>query len=93
MRSRYTAYTKSHIDYIIATQTGPGCQHFNKKSASQWSQQANWIGLKIIAAPTPEADQAEVHFVATYELDGIQQLEEKSTFKRIGGRWKYLLKH
>lgn len=92
MRSRYTAYTLGNIDYIVATQIGPDCKHFDKAAATQWSHQADWIGLKIIAAPTPQHDTAQVHFVATYQINHrIQQLEENSTFQRINGQWRYLL--
>ncbi len=49
MRSRYGAYVLHLIDYIIAT-TVPAQQTFlDAAELMQWSREAEWLGLNVIA--------------------------------------------
>lgn len=54
------------------------------------SDDTPWLGLRILAAPAPQADAATVEFVAFYSQQGrVAQLHERSRFIRMDGRWYY----
>jgi SEC-C motif-containing protein len=93
MRSRYSAYSRANINYIIATQTDKAAEGFNATEAKQWALAAKWLGLKVLKTEAgQEPDQTgKVEFVATYKLNGtIQQIHELSEFKKIAGKWMYV---
>jgi len=69
MRSRYCAYVFGNIDYIEKTNKS-GHGDFDKKSAKEWSDNSEWIGLEII-----KVEQGLVHdevgiveFIAKYRV-------------------------
>lgn len=93
MRSRYTAYTKANIAYIIKTMRGKAAKGFDAQKAQAWARKAKWLNLTIIeATPVLENDKKGfVEFIARYELNGKQQsLHEVSEFHRQKGIWYYI---
>lgn len=94
MRSRYTAYTKANIGYIIKTMKGKAAKHFDATKSLQWAKKSKWLGLTIIEAPLPNKDNPKkglVEFIAKYELNGKQQsIHEFSEFHRQKGIWYYV---
>ena len=88
MCSRYTAYTKSDFDYLLATwhsSTRP--DNLDEKSSQQW------IGLKILHTEAGQTDDSEgvVEFIARYKINGRAfRLHEISHFVKEGGRWFYV---
>jgi SEC-C motif-containing protein len=93
MRSRYSAYTRANINYIVATQAGKAAENFNALEATQWALAAKWLGLKILKTEAGnEQDQAgKVEFVAAYKLNGaVQQIHELSEFEKIAEKWMYV---
>ncbi|ELS04901.1 hypothetical protein Xen7305DRAFT_00046370 [Xenococcus sp. PCC 7305] len=94
MRSRYTAFCRKDVDYLIAT------HHPDKRTDNEQKRLAiansmkntSWLGLNIIdASQGKKTDKiAYVEFMAVFQTDKIQQLHERSKFIKIAGKWLYL---
>jgi SEC-C motif-containing protein len=85
MRSRYSAYVMSLIDYLLATwhpSTAPGDLEL---------QPLKWLGLEVRHAEQ-SGDVGVVEFVARWRDGGgrAQRLHETSRFVRQSGRWFYI---
>jgi SEC-C motif-containing protein len=86
MRSRYTAYTQSNIDYIVKTMRGKPLQGYNKKEAKRWTENAQWQKLEIISS-----SETEVEFKAHFLWDNEPHtIHEHSLFKFNKGQWYYI---
>jgi SEC-C motif domain protein len=91
MRSRYVAYTKAEITYIEATSGEGALRDFSFADSQRWSEQAEWMGLEVLQAPTAEGDSGFVEFKVEYAISGVKKcLYECSEFKRIEGSWYYI---
>ncbi|MFC0225821.1 YchJ family protein [Serratia aquatilis] len=93
MRSRYTAYVKQDVDYLIST-WHPDCK------ASDWRSEiigsfsgTAWLGLTIIEETAGNSsDEGFVEFIARFN-DGDPKhkaIHERSRFLRIEQRWYYV---
>ncbi len=92
MRSRYTAYVKGAVDYIVQTCVNRGEDSINVEETKRWSEQSEWKGLKIIKTEKggPSDKEGSVEFIATYALDGLlQNHHEISGFKKVDGEWLF----
>ena len=86
MRSRYTAYATSQIDYIADTMRGKAALGFDTKEAETWSQQVKFTHLEIL-----DFTDNTVEFKAFYKHEGQASfIHENSLFKRIKGQWFYI---
>ncbi len=86
MRSRYTAFTKGDIDYLVTTLAPDALEDFSREDSETWAKQAQWLGLEIRKA---EGDQVE--FVAKFRMGGKTHAHhEQATFAQVDGAWKYL---
>jgi SEC-C motif-containing protein len=86
MRSRYSAFVRERVDYLLATWHPSHCPESLTFDAG-----AKWLGLDVRAHQVTGADTAEVEFVARYRLAGqAVRLHERSRFVREDGRWFYL---
>ena len=88
MRSRYTAYTLGHEDYLLAT-----WHHSTRPAALELTSEPrnHWLGLEVKHHEQPEPDHAVVEFVARYKVGGrAQRLHEISRFVREAGQWFYV---
>lgn len=97
MRSRYSAYTTSAIDYLLAS-THPETRSLHKASEiKSWAESTDWRQLRIIHRmpdttnnSTADNTNAEVEFVAFYQQDGqLKQHHELSQFKKNADRWYF----
>jgi len=92
MRSRYTAYTKTAIDYLIAT-THPAKQDsYDADSMRKWSEEAQWQGLEIIETVAGGENDAvgTVEFIARYaEAGENREHHEIAEFKKVDGCWYF----
>ncbi|WP_439644670.1 YchJ family protein [Demequina sediminicola] len=94
MRSRYTAYVRRDVDYILRTwdpATRPTRETLGDLSTPAWR------GLEVGSTSGGNPDDAEgkVTFTAYFE-DGNGQrdaIRETSTFTRLDGRWVYVDGH
>lgn len=87
MRARYTAFTLSLRDFLLATwhpDTRPAELDLD-------SPTPKWLGLKVTDHRPLDDAHAEVEFVARFKIAGraIRQ-HERSRFEKIMGRWYYL---
>ena len=91
MRSRYTAYVKHNMDYILSTMKGPALKQFDKENSSIQSTKVKWQRLNVVREKMKSQLHAFVTFEAYYLIDGVERiLCEKSEFKKIKQRWYYI---
>ena len=90
MRSRYTAYTQTDMDYIVRTMKSPAADHFNAEEAADWARATTWLGLEI-RNTSQEGDKGFVEFMAQFLLESKKHiLHELSEFHLIHGQWFYV---
>ena len=86
MRSRYTAFAKTDIDYLASTLAPEALEGFSREDSQSWAEQAQWLGLEVRKA---EGDQVE--FVARFRLNGKAHIHhELASFRQVDGVWKYV---
>ena len=93
MRSRYTAYAVGQVDYIVATHVAEGRDGVDKNATAEWSKQAEWRGLEIVATEAGGPDDAigTVEFIARYAISGNElSHHERSRFRKDDGAWFYV---
>lgn len=88
MRSRYTAFVLADLDHLFRTwhpRTRPDDLMIDPRVV--------WTGLEVQAVVDggPDDETGEVTFLATCDTGGLQQqIHERSSFARRGGRWVYV---
>ena len=92
MRSRYTAYCKGNVDYLIATHHPSKRSLSDRVNLSKSIQNTTWLGLTVVKTEQgqPQDDTGIVEFVAIYRTGNVGQLHERSRFKKQKGRWFYV---
>ncbi|MDR2898329.1 MAG: YchJ family protein [Spirochaetaceae bacterium] len=93
MRSRYSAYEKHEIAYIIDTCTiREEEQRVDPEETRRWSEESQWLGLKILNTEKGQEGDTEgiVEFSAEYVRKGLKDVHlERASFKKESGRWLY----
>ena len=92
MRSRYTAYTKGEVDYVLKTTSPKPREGLDEKATRVWSEHAEWHGLEIISVQKGGAEDRTgvVEFAANYTEGGkFKRHHERGTFKRVRNKWYY----
>jgi SEC-C motif-containing protein len=90
MRSRYTAYALGEQgEYLLATWSPEFTQNITAASLSEKTHE--WVKLEILNSQQ-KGDEGMVEFKAYYKKDDgeLNNMHEKSSFRRIGGHWYYL---
>src|SRR4051812_16251626 len=66
MRSRYTAYVRGDIDYVVRTHDASTRSEVDIPAVTRWSRETEWLGLEILGtqAGTIDDDQGVVEFIA-----------------------------
>ncbi len=94
MRSRYTAFVRGAIDYLLATHDPSTRGSVDRASITAWSAATHWQGLEIIETVRGGADDRDgvVEFVARGRTNGTPFAQrERSRFSRgDDGRWFYV---
>jgi SEC-C motif-containing protein len=93
MRSRYTAYVRQQIDYLMATHDPETVAGIDRASIARWARESTWLGLEVLAATGggPGDAVGTVEFAARWrEGDQEHTHREHSTFRRLHGRWVYV---
>lgn len=93
MRSRYTAFTLANIDYLMRSHHSGTRPVKERKIIQKWAESVHWMGLIILNTHAGEAndDIGYVEFRALYmEAGKMQQIHEKSLFKRENQKWVYV---
>jgi SEC-C motif-containing protein len=92
MRSRYSAYVKKEIGYILTSLHPDHRADYDEKSSKAWAESAEWHGISILKAVGGGADDEEgqVEFAVSYTEKGLkQEHHELSTFKKKDGTWYF----
>jgi len=90
MRSRYTAFCREEVDYLIATHHPSKRQGDDRQSLSQTIAMTEWLGLRLLHSQA-KGEVGTVEFVAFFKIQAgqLHQLHECSDFVRQDGRWYY----
>jgi SEC-C motif-containing protein len=93
MRSRYTAFVRGAIDYLMDTHDASTRKTVDRKAIAQWSKDTLWMGLEIIATERggERDNDGVVEFIARGVTKGRPFVQrERSHFRKLDGRWYYL---
>ncbi len=92
MRSRYTAYSRAEIDYIVSTIVKSKQSEQDKNSIRKWSKNSTWKKLEIVNTEKggPDDDEGYVEFIAHYITDGDRQTHhEIANFVKEDSTWYF----
>lgn len=85
MRSRYSAFVKGEIDYLIGTHDTETAGDLDPNGLREWAVNSDWKGLEIV-----EAEDDIVEFKASYEVKGRPVVHhERSVFVEKDGQWLF----
>ena len=94
MRSRYTAYVRGEVDYLIATHDPATRGGVARAALLKFTRTTTWIGLEIVTTEAGgEADRTGVvEFIARGSARGEPFVQhERSRFRRDrDGAWSYV---
>ncbi len=101
MRSRYSAYSKGHVDYLIQTQHPKTRKKDDRQVITKGIKSTCWTGLTILKTQRGTATDRRgiVEFVGLYcssdlliseQSKQISQLHERSRFIKEEGQWFYV---
>ncbi len=93
MKSRYSAYTKADINYLMLSHHSSTRPTKDRKAIQLWTKSVKWMQLIIVNTWNGSASDNEgyVEFKALYFEDGkIKQIHEKSFFQRENKKWVYV---
>lgn len=93
MRSRYTAYVRGAIAYVVETHHPSTRDRVDVEAATRWSRDTTWLGLEIVTTARGGAsdDAGVVEFIARGSTRGVPFAQrERSRFTREAGRWYYV---
>ncbi len=94
MKSRYSAFTIADIDYLMRShdsKTRPTLKE--RKGIKRWAESVRWLQLIIVDIQDGNATDNEgyVEFKALYFENGqINQIHERSLFRKENGKWVYV---
>jgi SEC-C motif domain protein len=93
MRSRYTAYTRQVVDYIVTTHDPATREDVDRGETEKWAREADWQGLEVLSTEKGGEgdDEGTVEFKARFAQRGAVVVHhERSRFRRIDGRWFFV---
>ncbi len=92
MRSRYTAFSRGNVDYLLATLHPDQRKFGDRQELTKNINNTQWLGLKVIDTQKGKKHDVTgyVEFEAVYQLDEPGQLHERSKFIKIDGQWFYV---
>ena len=98
MRSRYTAYSKNNLDYLIHTQHPKTRKEADPTTLQQTFETTHWISLTIVKTQQgqPHHKRGIVEFIATHQEKSRSpnpqqsQLHERSRFIQENKHWFYV---
>jgi SEC-C motif-containing protein len=86
MRSRYSAYVKRDVDYLVSTTHPDSRTPDLAASIASWMNQVQWQRLHVL-----KVDRDCVEFMAEYTINGKPaRHHEHSRFKKRKGEWFYV---
>lgn len=91
MRSRYTAYARREVDYLLDTHAPR--DEGRRAAIVAWAERAEFVGLEVVGteAGLAEDQTGVVEFIARTREAGTEQLHrERSRFLKQDGRWFFI---
>lgn len=94
MRSRYTAYVRGAIDYLLATHAPEHRSGVDRAEITKWTRTTLWMGLEIVA--TEAGDERDATGIVEFIASGVTRgkpfrQHERSRFRRdTDGAWLYV---
>lgn len=86
MRSRYTAFTMSNIDYLMESHHSSTRPLNEKQEILDWAKSVVWLRLEVL-----NSTENTVEFKAYFTENGKDELlHENSKFVKENGNWMYL---
>src|SRR5688572_11259862 len=92
MRSRYAAFVKGAIDYLIDTHDPDTRGKVSRASLTEFSRETIWLGLEIVTTERggEDDDTGVVEFIARGAQRGQPFAQrERSRFRKLDGAWVY----
>ena len=91
MRSRYSAFYVSNLDYIQKTMKEPASNQFDVQDTMRWLKKIKWIGLRVLKTENLTGSPSFVEFSAQYiENDCLKTIHERSEFHLYDNHWFYI---
>ena len=92
MRSRYTAFERGNVDYLIATLHPDKRGSKDREELISSINNTQWLGLTIISSQKGKKNDTTgvVEFEAIYRGKELGQLHERSRFTKANGQWFYV---
>jgi SEC-C motif-containing protein len=93
MRSRYTAFVRGAIDYLMETHDASTRGTVDRAGLAAWSRDTLWLGLEIVLTERGGETDTDgfVEFIARGATKGQPFAQrERSRFRRVDGRWYYV---
>jgi SEC-C motif domain protein len=92
MRSRYSAFAKHEIDYLVNTTALLQQPHLDVAAIADWSKANQWLKLEVVKAQEKFAkNHAQVEFKAHYHDGQAAHIHhEVSHFVKHEGLWYFL---
>ena len=93
MRSRYTAYVRGDLDYLVRTHDETTRGTIDHRGLSKFLKTTLWMGLEIVEteAGTERDDTGIVEFIARGMAGGKPFAQrERSRFRKLDGQWFYI---
>ena len=92
MRSRYSAYAKSEIDWLSDSLHPKKRKGHDPETTREWAEESEWLGLEILRteAGGPEDSTGVVEFRARYKTrDDEIEHHEVAEFRREDAKWYF----
>jgi SEC-C motif-containing protein len=92
LRSRYSAYAKKIVDYILDTTHPEQQDPDSQKTVEKWARNTEWHQLEIVGSEAGGAGDEEgtVEFKADYTEKGRRRKHhELAKFRKKEGRWYF----
>jgi len=93
MRSRYSAFVKADVDYILRTYALETRPNSERAEIKKWAASVKWLGLQVVSTQKGQSGDTEgrVKFKALYSEAGkIYEMIEDSFFRFEKGEWLYV---
>lgn len=90
LRSRYTAFVKHDIDYIMKTVHPKRIHEFDENGIREWSENSEWLRLEIIKTENGSSDDqtGTIEFKAYFSQNDIEQIHhESASFTKVKDQW------
>ncbi len=92
MRSRYSAFVKAEVNYILNTVHPDKKTEDDEKSIRSWAEKSDWIKFELIESTNggPDDDEGQVEFIAHFRAkEKRQQHHEIAIFKKLENKWYF----